>query len=111
MRPLGRIGYRHELAEIGFISASDETLGAVDNVVITLPHRARFHRSRVGTRVGLGLHEAKLLFSPEDGIEKPLFLIIVQRVQNRSDFRAEDSSSTRRQRDRATHLLPYQHLR
>src|SRR5690349_766519 len=78
--------------------------------MVALAHGTGFHRCRVRTRVWLGLHEAELFFSLSDRIEKTLFLLLVQRIENRPDFRPEDSLSARRQCDRARQFLPYQDL-
>ena len=111
MGALGRIGHRHQLTEVGIAGAGDETLGAVDDVVIALAHGAGFHRRRIGARVRLGLHEAELFLAALIGSIKRFFCSSFKRVENRPDFRSENSLAARRQRHRARQLFPHQHLR
>ena len=111
MGALGRIGNRHQLTDIRFSRSGDEALGAVDDIVIALAHRASFHRRRIGAGIRLGLHEAELFLSSQHRVHETLFLFRIERVENRPHFRAEDALAARRQRHRARQLFPHQHLR
>src|SRR5215510_4103694 len=111
MSRLRRISDSHELAEVGISRARDKAFGTVDNVIIALTYGPRLHRGRIRARVWFGLHEAKFFFAAQNGVHKPFFLIIIQRVQDRPNIRSENSLAARRQRNGTGELFPNQDLR
>src|SRR3546814_6381309 len=60
MRIFGKrlgIGARHDEDDVGEGGVGDVTLGAVQDIAVAVPHRARLHRRAVGAAVGLGQPE------------------------------------------------------
>ena len=73
MGALRGVGDGHELAEVRGAGAGDKTLGAIDDVVITLAHCACLHGPGVGTCVRFGLHEAELFLAAQYRVKEACF--------------------------------------
>src|ERR1700742_3588754 len=85
----------------------DETLVAVDDVMIALADRAGLHAARIAASLRLGLRECRIFFAAQDRIEIALLHLFRQPQQDRARRRTEDAITAIRQRDRAVHLFPH----
>jgi len=105
-----RIGHREDLRKIRLVGAGDETLDAIDQVMVTIARRGGPHRCGIGARIGFGLREAASLFPPNDRHEVLFSRRAFEPVQNGTDRRSEYAHATRRQRRGAADLAPHNHL-
>src|SRR5262245_22461248 len=101
-----RIGCGHELQKVGALGMRDETLVAVDDVVVALTDGTRLHAARIAARLRLGLRESGGFLATEDRIEVLLLHLLGQPQQDRPRRWAEHTVAAVGQRDRAMHLLP-----
>src|SRR5207248_3357621 len=88
------------------VRAGDETLGAVDDVVVALADGGGAHSARIGAGVGLGLGKATLALAADGREEIALPHLAFERIERRADFGPENPHAARRQGDRAPDLGP-----
>ena len=105
-----RIGDGEDLGKIRFVGAGDETLDAVDHVMIAIAHRSGPHGRRIRARIRFGLRKTSSLLPPDDRHEIFFSRGAFELVENGTDRRAEHAHAARGQRRRAADLAPHNHL-
>ena len=73
------IGGHYQLEKIGAIGVGDETLHAVDEVMIAVAYRSGAHHAGVGAGVGFGLREGGAFLAAYYRQQIALFLFVVER--------------------------------
>ncbi len=71
-----RVGLGDEHDHVGAVAVGDVGLGAVDDVLVAVAHRARLDAGDVGAGVGLGDAEAEDLLAGDRG-DDPLLLLLL----------------------------------
>ena len=62
-----RVGHREDQEEFAALAAADELLGAVDDELVALAHRAGFQVGRVRAGLRFGQREARVVIAARDG--------------------------------------------
>src|SRR5579883_1260668 len=95
---------------MSFISARDETLHAVDYVMIVMTHSRRSHAGGIASRVGLGLRQTPIELAAKRGKKVLRLLRFIELVEDRAHVRTKDIHTARGQGDAATQFRPYRNF-
>src|SRR5262249_13371688 len=110
VRSLGAIRCRNQLGKVRLFGTGDETLHAVDAIVIAFADGDGAHAARIATGIGLRLRKAPVQLAA-NGREQVLFLLlVVEVIEYGAHIGAEDFNAARRQRNGAAKLRPDSHL-
>src|SRR5262249_16654682 len=104
MRALGAVGGGSQLCVMRLVRTSDESFRAVDDVVITAPHRGGAHAAGIAAGVGLGLSQAPVELAADGRQQILWFLRFIEVVEDGADVGAEWVNAARRQRNGTAEL-------